>query len=129
MDALDRALRRFNERAVRPPGVVAKAILVLLAVALPAWLWTERGAAVGLVAAAVYGSLFLLGAFRHDRLRAWSRAHPILDLLWLPPLAFLAFAGLTELSLPVCVVLSLALAAAVVALRALVEWRRRSSPT
>src|SRR5215208_2333053 len=121
---MQQGLRRFNERAAREPRPWEKAVLLLLAVCAPIWLGAERGVAVGVAAAVVYGALFGLGAFRHRQLLEWSRAHPYLDLLWLPPLAFLAFSGPTEWPLWVCAVAALALGAFVAAVAVALRRRR-----
>ena len=99
---LEPSVQRFNERAAREPRTWEKAVLVFLAVATPIWLGSERGVVVGVVAAVVFGPLFVLGAFRRGRLIGWSQAHPNLDLLWAPAIFFLAFAGWSDWPLWVC---------------------------
>ena len=118
-------VERFNERAAREPRLWEKAVWPLLAIAVPIWLGSERGVVVGLIAGVVYGALFVLAAFRHAELVAWSRAHPYLDLLWLPPLAFVACAGLSDWPPWVCVAVALGGSAVVAAL--VVALRRRRS--
>jgi hypothetical protein len=120
-------LEAFNRRAAREPRLWEKAVLLLLAVAVPIWLGSERGVAVGVIAGAAYGALFVLASFRHRQLVEWSQAHPYLDLLWLPPLAFVAVAGLSDWPLGLCVAVALAGSALVGAVAVGLRRRRASA--
>ena len=122
---VEQSVQRFNERAAREPRAWEKAVLLFLAVATPVWLGDERGVVVGLVAAVVFGPLFVLGAFRRRELIAWSQAHPNLDLLWPPAIFFLAFAGWSDWPLWVCGAAALGGGVAMAAV-AVVGRRRRT---
>ena len=97
-------------------------LLVVLGVGLTYTLWDRRGAIAGIVAFAIYGIIFGLGAIRHEELRAWTRAHPGADSALLIPLVFLALANSTDLSLALCALLGVA---AWLALLPLTHRRRR----
>lgn len=114
-------LRVFNEYAARPPSRWQRVAAVVLAVALPLALWDKRGPAVGIVALVVYGSVFLIAAFNHRRMRAWSRRHVALDSLLIVPLIFLMLALVTNLSLALCVAIAAAAGAVLVPF---MVWRR-----
>lgn len=118
-----RPLKAFNDRAAKPPGRWQQVLAVVLAILLPAALWDERGALVGIVAFLVYGGVFLVAAFKHDDLLAWSRRHPALDSLIIVPLAFLALAYLTDLGSGLCAAIS---AAAGLILVSVAGWRRQA---
>lgn len=115
----------LSEYARRPPSRPRQVLMVVTAILVPATFWERRGPVVGVVAVAVYGGLLGLGAFQHDRLRAWSRTHPRLDALLMIPISFLAVACLTAWSLPVC--LGLAIAAWLLLRPLTVARRRRAS--
>jgi hypothetical protein len=100
--------RTFDERARQPPGAWRKVFYVVLAIALPAAVWAQRGAVVGVVALAVYAGIFLMGAFGHDALLGWSARHVALDALLIVPLAFLALAMCTGWPVGLCVLIAVA---------------------
>jgi hypothetical protein len=116
MHSMTAPLRWFNERATRRPSWRERGLYVLLAVALPAAVWEDRGAVVGIVAGLVYAPMLLLGAFAHDWLLSRSArtnreerwfAWP-LSTLPLLALTFLAVALITEWSLGVCLLAGVA---------------------
>jgi hypothetical protein len=102
--------RRFNEHAARPPSRWNQLISVILAIALPVWLWDARGPIVGVVALLVYTPLLLVGAFAHERLLAWSTRSRSDERWFLWPLTtspllvltFLALAAITTWPLGRC---------------------------
>ncbi len=96
--------------------------------AAAAGLSLKRGAAVGIIAAVVYGSIALANLVAWQRTRAWSKQHPVLDSLLIVPLLFLAIAYLTDLSIGGCVAAT-ALAGALLAGPPAVRRRWRSSQT
>jgi hypothetical protein len=93
------------------------AVFALLAISTPVWLGSQRGIVVGVFAAGVYGALYFLAGWRHDQIVAWSARHQYLDLLWVPPLAFLAFAGLTSWPIGWCAAAGVAAGAVMVPLK------------
>lgn len=100
--------RAASDRLARPPATWQKIVAAPLAVLLSLGLWDKRGAAVGIAALVVYGVIFLLVAFDHSGVMAWSRRHAVLDALTMVPLTFLALAYLTELALGACLGIALA---------------------
>ncbi|HWT93457.1 MAG TPA: hypothetical protein VN238_10705 [Solirubrobacteraceae bacterium] len=104
-------VRAFNDFAARSPARWQQAACVLIAVFLPVSAWQDRGAIVGLIAFAVYTPLFLVGAFRHARVLAWSARRPVLDAALFVPLVFVPVATLTDLSLAVCALIALGVGA------------------
>jgi uncharacterized membrane protein (DUF2068 family) len=118
--------RTFDERARQPPGTWRKVFYVVLAIALPAAVWAQRGAVVGVVALAVYAGIFLMGAFGHDALLGWSARHVALDALLIVPLAFLALALCTGWPVGLCVLIAVAAGAVLVPVAARRRGGRRA---
>jgi hypothetical protein len=110
----------------RGAGVVLarRVLLVALAVGLPIALWDRRGAAIGVLAFAVYGPLFLLGAFAPNRVAAPSRRHVALDAAIGIPLCFLAVAYVTDLALWACALIGVAIGALLIAVAVIRRDRR-----
>jgi hypothetical protein len=129
VNPLRQGVQRFNRRAMRGPSPADKVVLVFLAVALPVWLGIERGPAVGILAAIVYGLLFLTGVFDHRVLIAVSRRFPYLDLLMFPALAFLALAAISEWPLLVCAAISAGAGLLFAVVITILRRRRQASPT
>lgn len=119
-------LRAFNDYASRSPRTWQKVVAVVMAVALPLALWDKRGALVGVLAFLVYGGVFLTAAFNHGASLAWSRRHVALDGAFIVPIAFLALAYLTTLSLWLCALIALAAGAVLVSVAV---WRRGDDQT
>jgi hypothetical protein len=103
----------FNERAAQPPTAARKVLLVAVVPVIAAVLWAQRGPVVGVVAALVYGSIFLTAAFAHDRMLAWSRRHVVLDGLVVVPFAFFALALWTHWPIWACLLAGVAVGAVV----------------
>ena len=96
-------LQAFRDYATRSPSASQRVGFVVLAVVLPLGLWHRRSVEVGIVAAVVYGWIFLVAAFNHSAMLAWERRHVVLDSLLIVPVAFLGLAYLTSLSLWLCI--------------------------
>lgn len=109
------ASKATGELLTRPPATWQKIAAVALTVLLPLGLWDKRGATVGIVAVVVYGGMLLLVAFNYSGTIAWSRRHVVLDALVAIPLAFFALAYLTELALPACMGIAVAVGLLLVA--------------
>lgn len=109
--------------ATRPPGRTRRGLTVLIGAGMTVALWERRGPVAGLVALAIYGVAFSVGAFRFEQTRTWARRHPTLDRLLSAPLLFLALAYLSHLSLIACA--SIAVAATAVLLLAVMRVSRR----
>ncbi|GAA3791402.1 hypothetical protein GCM10022226_07990 [Sphaerisporangium flaviroseum] len=117
------ALKTYNWR--RPPTWVSL-LLFPIAVLLAFAITEKRGIVLGVLAGVVYGSLAVAG-LALDRVSAWSKAHPVLDSIIMPPLLFFALAYLTPLSLIICLAITAAAAVPWFVLSTLVR-RRRSEP-
>ena len=100
-------IRSLVKRYFEIPAPVRVAWGVMATCLLTARLASTRGGAVALVAAVVYGGLFMAGNVSADRTRRWTRRHPRLDAAMLGPLLFLALAGYSHLALPVCALVGL----------------------
>ena len=104
---------RVRAYLARPPSRALQLFAVVASVWLPIVVWQERGAAVGLLAFAVYPPVFLYGAFgpRPSSTSAtgprwtWRRT---LALVPCGLLCFLALAGTTDWTLSVCAAVSAA---------------------
>jgi hypothetical protein len=107
----------------RPPVWVRLGSCLALTAAA-AGLFGKRGVAVGTVAVVVYGSLTLSCLLAWERVRDWSKRHPLLDSLIFVPLLFLTLAYVTRLSTAICVLIALA-AGPPVAILAFVGRRAR----
>ena len=103
-----------------PRAFLVFAALVLIAASIA--VWERRGAAVGVVALLIYGVILATAAGRQDAALRWAQAHPVLDTLLMAPLAFVAAAYATDLSLAACA----AVGAGAWVLLALVTLRRRA---
>ena len=118
--------RRLTGRT-RPP-LWFRLLGVVTLTAAAAGLGLERGLAVGIIAAVVYGSIALATFVAWQRTTAWSLQHPVLDSLFIVPLVFLAVAYLSDLSTGGCVAAT-AVAGALLAGPTAVRRRWRSSQT
>jgi hypothetical protein len=90
----------------RPP-VWFRLIGCLGVTAAAAGLFAKRGAVVGVIAVVVYGLLSFSCLLAWERVRDWSRRHPLLDSLIIVPLLFLALAYVTRLSTVICGLIAL----------------------
>jgi hypothetical protein len=106
----------------KPPTWVRLGSCLALTAAA-AGLFAKRGVAVGTVAVVIYGSLTLSCLLAWERVRDWSKRHPLLDSLIFVPLLFLALAYVTKLSTALCVLIAL-IAGPPVAVLAFVRRRR-----
>jgi hypothetical protein len=90
-----------HTREWRTPPRWLALLLLPIAVYLTVSLTEKHGLAVGVLAGVVYGGLALVALF-FNQVRAWSKAHPVLDSLVIIPLIFLALAYVTPLPLLMC---------------------------
>ncbi len=86
----------------------------------------KRGAAVGIIAGVIYGSIGLATLLAWEQTTAWSKGHPLLDSLIIVPLLFLTVAYITNFSVGMCVVISLLAGLLLVGLSAALRSRRAS---
>lgn len=107
-----------------PPPVWFRLLGAFALAAAAAGVATKRGAAVGLLAAVVYGSIAMVTLLAWQRTVAWSKRHPVLDSLGIVPLLFLFIAAITNLSIGACVLIALPTGLFLVALSALLRRRR-----
>ena len=105
MASLDRGLPSWITGRSRPP-VWFRLIGCLGLTAATTGLFAKRGVAVGVVAVAVYGLLSFSYLLAWERVRDWSKRHPLLDSLAIVPMLFLALAYCTRLSTVICVLIA-----------------------
>ncbi len=85
----------------------------------------KRGIAVGIVAAVVYGHLALLALLRWERMKIWSKHHPVLDSLLVVPLIFLAVAYISKIPTLICLLIAIPGGLLFIG----INWARRSRRT
>jgi hypothetical protein len=103
--SLDQGLPSWITGRSRPP-VWFRLIGCLGLTAAAAGLFAKRGVVVGVVAVVVYGLLSLSYLLAWERVRDWSKRHPLLDSLVIVPLLFLALTYGTRLSTVICVLIA-----------------------
>jgi hypothetical protein len=100
--ATSRAVTWFNRRAAEPSKwmrLLNPVILVFIVVGA----WHRRGWWFGLIAAIIYGAMFLPTAIKPGAVVDWSRRHPRLDGAAAGPLLFGGLGLITHISIWWCV--------------------------
>lgn len=105
MASLDQGLPSWITGRSKPP-VWFRLICCLSLIAAAAGVFAKRGVVVGVVAVIVYGLLSLSCLLAWERVRDWSKRHPLPDSLVIVPLLFVALAYVTRLSTVICILIA-----------------------
>ena len=100
------AMERLGRHLERPPSLLQKVLLPMMAVLSPILLYSKRGWMVAAVGALVWGALAASSFIDPGRLRGWSSKHWVLDGAMFGPLLFVGLAFITNMPTLVCVAIA-----------------------
>lgn len=115
---------RLRRHLERPPSLLQKVVLPIMAILFSILLYGKRGWVVAAVGAFGWGALVVFSFIDRNRLMPWSTEHWVLDGAMFGPLLFVGLAFITDMPTLVCVAIAVVGCALLLAVGSLLRARR-----